>query len=59
MGTNVVQIFANIYLAMCTRFIDDCFGIFEGTKNRFDDWAEQFIKLRESIKIDKCNLEQK
>ena len=73
MGTNVVPILANIYVAMfenelrkkCIlhpnlewptlfkRFIDDGFGIFEGTQNKVEYWICQFNLLREMFKIDK------
>ena len=34
-------------------FIDDGFGIFEGTKIKVEYWINQFNLLRETIKIDK------
>ena len=36
-----------------TRFIDDGFGIFEGTQEEVEYWINQFNLLRETIKIDK------
>jgi len=35
------------------RFIDDGFGIFEGTKKEIEYWIIQFNGLRETITIDK------
>ena len=38
------------------RFIDDGFGIFEGTKNEVEYWINQFNGLRKTITIDKWNF---
>ena len=35
------------------RFIDDGFGIFEGTKKEVEYWINQFNELRKTITIDK------
>ena len=35
------------------RFIDDRFGIMEGTKKNVESWINQFNGLRKKIKIDK------
>ena len=34
------------------RFIDDGFGVFDGTKEEIEYWITQFNMLRETIKID-------
>ena len=43
---------ANTFL----RFIDDGFGIFEGTKKDIEYWISQFNGLRKTINIDKCTF---
>ena len=38
---------------LCERFINDGFGILEGTQNEVEYWINQFNLLRETIKIGK------
>ena len=38
------------------RFIDDGFGIMEGTKQDVEYWISQFNNLRKTIKIDKWSF---
>ena len=39
------------------RFIDDGFGVFNGTKKDVECWITQFNSLRDTIKIDKWSFD--
>ena len=66
MGTNVTPTFTHIYLAMLEKewsknvqttqnlfgqFIFKSFGIFKGSKNEIEYWAEQVNNLQECARI--------
>ena len=41
------------------RFIDDGFGVMEGTKLDFEHWVSEFNLLRQTITIDKFKYANK